>query len=107
MAVGMSQQKNGFLGMVDEFTRQAGLIVSDQRNAIFTGNVFCGNDHEFMPRDARTESDLPDSAAGNLAAHRGAEEHVRQNHVVDVLRLSSYFVAPFLARNRLADDGIS
>src|ERR1700676_2546462 len=92
--------------MVHEFTRQTRLIVSDQRNAILSRNVFYGDDHEFIPGDTRSEGNVADSSARNLAANGCPEEHVGQNHVVDILRPSGYLVAPFLARNRLADDAI-
>src|ERR1700680_1790068 len=92
--------------MVHEFTRQTRLIVSDQRNAILSRNIFCGHDHEFIPGDAGSESNVSDSSAWNLAPNRSPKEHVGQNHVVDILRPSGYLVAPFLARNRLADDAI-
>jgi hypothetical protein len=92
--------------MVYEIAGQAGLIVANQRDTIFPGNISCRNDHEFIPVDAGTETDVPDPAARNLAANGCSEQHVGQNHIVDVLRPSGYFVAPFLARNRLADDVI-
>src|ERR1700733_10037993 len=92
--------------MVDESAREARLIVPDQRDTIFSRNIFCSNDHEFVPLNAGREGDFLDAAARNAAAHRRPEEHVRQNHIVDVARPSGYLVAPFLARNRAADNAI-
>src|SRR5258708_16406480 len=103
----MSQQQDGFLGMVDEFIRQAWLIVSDQRDTILPRNIFRRNDHEFIPGNSRTEGDLSDPEEGNLAAKRRSEKHIWQNHIVDVLGSAGYLVAPLLARNRLADDAIA
>ncbi len=102
----MSQQQNGLLGMIHQFVCKARLIIADQRDAVLARNIFRGDDYEFIPRDAGTERDLLDPSAGNLAVNGRSEEHVGQYHVVDVLRPSSHLVAPFLARNRLADDGI-
>src|SRR5258708_12917514 len=102
----MSQQQDGFLGMVDEFNRQAWLIVSDQRDTILPRNIFRRNDHEFIPGNSRTEGDLSDPAAGNLAANRRSEKHIWQNHIVDVLGSAGYLVAPLLARNRLPTNAI-
>ena len=107
MAVGMSQQQDGFLGMVHEFIRQAWLIVPDQRDAILPRNIFRGNDHEFIPGNSRSERDLSDPAAGNLAANGCSEQHIWQNHIIDVLRSSGYLVASLFARNRLANDPIA
>ena len=92
--------------MVDEFIRQARLVVPNQRNAVFPGNIFRGNDHEFIPVNSRSERDLVDTPAGNLAANRRSEEHVWQSHVVDVLRPSGDLVPPLLTRNGLADDAV-
>ncbi len=100
----MSQQQNGLLRMVNKLVRQTRLIVPNQCDAILPGNIFRGNDHEFIPGDFGTECDLVDAAARNLTANRRSEEHVGQNHIVNILRPSGYLVAPFLARNRLADD---
>src|SRR5580658_8345389 len=90
--------------MVHQLTCQAWLIIADQRDAILARNIFRRNDHELIPVNSRTEVDLSDQAARNTAANRRAEEHVRQNHVVDVLRPAGYLVAPLLAGNRLPDD---
>ena len=70
------------------------------------GISFADDDYEFIPRDAGTERDLLDPSPRNLAANGCSEEHVGQNHVIDVLRPSGHLVAPFFARNRFADDGI-
>ncbi len=96
----------GSSGWFTQFTGQTRLIVPDQRDAILPGNIFCRHDHKFIPCNAGTEGDLANPSARNLAANRGSEEHVRQNHIVDVLRLSSYLVATFLAWNRRADDAV-
>src|SRR6202044_1677624 len=92
--------------MVHELTRQTRLIVSDERDAILPANIFRRYDHKLVPGDARVECDLSNSAAGSLAAHRRAIEHIRQEHVVDVPSFSSYFLAAFLARNRCTDDAL-
>src|ERR1019366_4507460 len=92
--------------MVHEFTGQARLIISDESDAIFPGNILRGYDHKFVPGDAWVERDLFDSAAGNLAANGRAVEHIRQKHVVHVQSFSGYLVAAFLARNRGADDAL-
>ena len=92
--------------MVDEFAGQAGLIVNDESDAVGAGNVFGRDDYEFVPCDPCTEGDLLDLATRDLAANGGSVQHVGQNHVVHVLRLSGHLLATFLAWNRLADDSI-
>src|SRR5579863_2817697 len=107
MPIRMRQQQDRLLRMVDEITGQAGLIVNDEGNAVCTGNIFGGDDDKFVPRNAGAESDVLDLAARNLTADGSAVEHVGQNHVVHVLRLSGYFLGAFLAWNRCADNAIS
>src|ERR1700733_12506998 len=92
--------------MVHPITRQARLIVSDERDAIFPGNILGRYDYKLLPGDAGAEPDLLDSAAGNLAANRRAIDHIGQSHIVDVPSFSGYFVAALLARNRRADDAL-
>src|SRR5271156_6301336 len=93
--------------MIDELARQAGLILSDQRDAIFPKNIFRRYDHKFIPGNSRTECDFCDSAPRNAAANRCSKERIRQNHVVDVLRSPSYLVASLFAWDRIADDAIA
>src|ERR1700686_3681609 len=99
MAVRMSQQQNRFLGMVNQLGRQAWLIVPDQRDTISPRNIFGRNNHEVIPGNSGIECNLSAPAAGNLAANGCPEEHVGQNHIVDVLRSSGYLVASLLTRN--------
>jgi hypothetical protein len=107
MPVGVRQQKNRFFGMVDHPVRETRLIVDDQRNDVFAGDVFGSNDNKFIPGDARTEGDLPDLAAWNLAANRRTIKHSGESHVVDVLGFPGNFIVPFLAGNGNAYDAIS
>src|SRR5262249_27300577 len=105
--VGMSQQDDGLLGMVDNPIGQAWLIVHDQGDAVPAGNVFRGNNDELVPGDFGRETDVCNPSAWNLAAHSGAVEHTGQDYVIDVLRLSGNFISPFLAWDRSTDDGIA
>ena len=45
----MGQQQDRLLGMIDVAIREARLIVFDQSDAIFAGNVFRGDDDKFIP----------------------------------------------------------
>ena len=89
--------------MIDVSIRQTGLIVADQGNAVFAGNIFRGNHYEFGPVELRVKGDFLDYAARNLAAHGRAIEHSWQAHVVDVSCRAGDLVAALLARDRLAD----
>ncbi len=102
----MSQQQNRLLGMIHDLIRETGLIVGDQRDDIFPGNILRGDDDKFVPGDSRPKRNVLDLAARNLAANGCAVKHVGQRHIVDVLRLSRDLVAAFFARNRHADDAI-
>ena len=64
--VRMREEYDGLFGMIHEFVREAGLIVDDQRDAVFAGNVFCGDDGEFGPGNAGTEMHAADAAARGL-----------------------------------------
>src|ERR1700722_10716944 len=90
--------------MIDLPLREAGLIVSDQSDAILAWNIARRDDHESGPVDLWVKRDRLDDPPRNLATNRRAEEHSRQGHVIDVPRPASYFVAAFFARHRLADD---
>src|ERR1700674_3954133 len=90
--------------MIDCPIRLAGLIVSDQSDAILARNVLrCDND-KFAPLEPRIKRNVFDYTARDLAANRRPVDHPRHGHVVDVARHASHFVAAFLARHRLADD---
>ncbi len=107
MPVRVSQQQDRLLGVVHDFMRQVGLVVRDQSDAIRSGNIFCGDDYEFIPGNALAESDFSYFSARNGAPHGGTVEHSGHHNVVDVLRTTCDFVPPFLPRNRHTDNGFS
>ena len=106
VAIRMGQQKNRLFRMVDHAIREARLIVFDQRDIVFPGNVLRGDDDKLAPVDFGPEGYLLDFAAWDAAADRGAIEHARQRDVVNVPCSSRDFVAPFLSRRGQADDAI-
>src|SRR5271166_1279431 len=69
MAVCMRYQEDRLLRMIDEFARQARLVLTDKRDAILPGNVLRRDDYEFVPRDLRIERDARYFSAGNLTAN--------------------------------------
>jgi hypothetical protein len=107
MPVGMRQQEYGLFGMVDDSIRKARLVVHDQGDEVFPGDVLRGDDNKFIPVDSGTKCYFFDPAARDLAAHRGAVNHPGQGNVIDITRLSSDFVASFFPRRRLPDDPIA
>ena len=44
--------RTGSFGVLVDFIGKHRLIVEDQRDVILAGNVLCGDDREFIPRDA-------------------------------------------------------
>ena len=52
VAVRMRQQQNRLFRMIDRAIRKARLIVLDQRDVVFPGNIFRGDDDEFVPADS-------------------------------------------------------
>src|SRR5271154_6481126 len=91
--------------MVDRAIREARLIIFNQRDVVFPGNVLRGDD-EVVPVDSRPEGYLLDFAARNAAAHGRAVQHVGKRNIVNVPCSSRDFVAPFLSRRGQADDVI-
>jgi len=98
MRILMREQQNRLLRMIDFPIRQAGLIVSDQSDAILARNVFCRDDYKLVPVDLRVERDFLDDSSRNLAANRRPVDHARQGHVIDVARSAGNFVAAFFPR---------
>src|SRR5439155_1124438 len=47
----MSQQNDRLFWMIDDFVGEVRLVVENQRHIVFTGDVFRGNDREFIPRN--------------------------------------------------------
>ena len=68
--IGMREQDDGFFGMIYNAVGEAGLIFDDQRDAILVGDIFGGDDGEFIPRDAVAEMDAADSAARGWCCER-------------------------------------
>src|ERR1700761_1828324 len=93
--------------MINDLIRETGLIVSDERDAILSGNIFRRNDDEFIPGSAAAERDFYDAAARDPAPNRCSEQHFGQDHIVNVLGPAGYFVASLLTRNGVADDAIT
>ena len=106
MAVGMSEEKNGLFGMIDDAIGEAGLIVFDESDAICAGNIFRGDDDKFVPVDAGAEGNGFYFAARDAAADGGAVKHAGQSHVIDVAGFAGDFSAAFHAGDGDADDGI-
>ncbi len=91
VAVGMRQEQDRLLRMIDHAIGQAGLVIHDERNDIAAGNIFGRDNGELMPGDTFTESDRFNRSAGDGAAHRGAKDHARQREIVNVAGLPGYF----------------
>ncbi len=100
----MSQKQNRFFGMIHDFGGEARLVVLNQRDAVFAGNIFGGYDDEFDPVRIWAKRNLFDLAARHAAAHRRAVKHAGQNHVIDISRRSSNFFPAFFAWNGGPDD---
>ncbi len=93
----MSQKQNGLFSVIHRFGGQTGLVVEDKNDAVFPWNVLGSDNNEFVPVDARIESDLPDFPARYVAADGGAMQHARQNHVVNIASRTGDFVPALFA----------
>jgi len=105
--VRVRQQKNRLFGVIHEPVGQTRLIVGDESNDIFAGDVFGGDDHEFVPGDSGAKCNFPNLAARNLAAHGRTVKHVGKRHIVDVLRLPRDFVSSLFARDGYSNDAFT
>ena len=63
--------------MIDQAICKARLIVVDERDAIFPGDIPGRDDHEFCPINPRAKGKLFDLTPGNAATDCGAIEHAR------------------------------
>ena len=80
------------------------MIFGEVDDAVFAGDVGGGDDGELVPGNAGVEGNAGDAAAGDGTADSGAEPHVRENDVVDILGATEDLCDTFFARRRLADD---
>ena len=83
---------------------EAGVVFGEVDDGVFAGDVGGGDDGELVPGDGGVEGDGGDAAAGDGAADGGAEPHVREGDVVDVLGAAENLGCAFFAGGRLADD---
>ena len=90
--------------MIDDSVGEAGLIVQNQANDVFAGNVFSSNDDIFAPIDARAEGNVLNFAAGDTAAHGGAVQHAGHGDVIHVASRTGDFVAALFARRTGSDN---
>src|SRR5580704_4278572 len=101
--VRMRKQHHRLFRVVHELISQARLIVNEQRDAILAGNILCGNDRKFFPRNARLEVNAKNASARPWAANRHAKDHARKFQVVHILRAARHFLPAFLTRHGLSD----
>ena len=99
---GCASRTIGFFGMVDHFRGEAGLIVLDQGDFVFSWNIGGGDDREFAPRNAVAEADAADAPSRDAAAHGHAVQHFRKGEVVHVPGAARHFFPPLFA-----EDGMS
>ncbi len=99
----MREQQDRFFRMIYKVGREVRLVIQNQRNVVCAGNVFGGDDREFVPGNVAFERDVFDPAARGWAAHRHAVKHVGKRQIIDVKRLTRDFLAAFFAGERFAD----
>src|SRR5579864_1180994 len=98
----MRQQDDRFFRMVDRFRGEAGLIVLDQGDFVFSWNVGGGDDREFAPRYAVAEADAADAPSRDAASHGHAVQQFRKGEVVHVPGAARNFSPPLFS-----EDGMS
>src|SRR6266700_2016245 len=93
--------------MLEVVFNRVGLVVYDQSDNILAGDVLCGDNGEFVPRNFRCEADVADLAARAGCADGCAMEHAGQDLIVDIDRLPGDFIAALFARHWRADNVLS
>src|SRR5258705_11900909 len=89
--------------MVDNFIREIRLVIENQCNVIFAGDVFRGDDGELVPGDVACKRDVLDATTSHLTPDRGSVNHVWERNVVDIQRLAGDFLPTFFAWRRFTD----
>src|ERR1700680_2352373 len=87
--------------MVDDFRGEAGLIVLDQCDFVFSWDIGGGDDREFAPRNAVAEANAADAPSRDAAAHSHAMQHFRKGEVVHVPGAARHFFPSLFS-----DDGM-
>jgi hypothetical protein len=96
--VGVGEEEDGLFGVVDVGDGEAGVVFGQVDDGVFAGDVGGGDDGELLPGDGGVKIDGGDAAAGDGAADGGAEPHVREGDVVDVLGLTEYLGSALFAQ---------
>ena len=100
-AVGVSEQDDRLLVVVDDAVGERRLVVVDEGDDVVR-DVGGGHDRDRVPGNALAEADAPQACPRTPAAHRDAVDHARHHHVVDVAR-----PAGDLRDGLLAGDGLT
>ena len=82
--VGVGQQDDRLLGVVDDAVGQAGLVIHDEDDPIGRRHVTGGDDREFVPRNAVAKMDVADAATRHRTSDGDTVQHARERHVIDV-----------------------
>ncbi len=102
--VRMREEQNRLFGVIHSLGSEAGLVIDEQSDAVFPGNIFCLDDGELVPGDAVSETNGSNAPASEGAANRDPVQHVRKCEVVDVLRAARDFLASLFALHRFSNE---
>src|ERR1700690_851790 len=102
--IGVREQDDRLFGVIHEFVREAGLIVNQEGNTVFTGNILRGDDRKFIPRYSGAIANAQNSPARRWATHRDSVEHSRKFDIVHILRAAGNFLPALFARHGFSDD---
>src|SRR5437870_12738305 len=118
----MSEQNDWLFRMIDNFVGEIRLVVEDQRDIVFTRDIFGSNDRKFVPRnvEVRTacgagsprghpergagcgrliERNILDAPTRNRATYSYAMQHPRKSDVINIKRLAGNFLPAFFAKD--------
>ena len=104
LPVGMREQHDGFIAVIDVSVGEAGLVIEDELDVVLAGDVKGGDDREFRPVDAGIEVDGADETARYGAANCGAVPEALEVEIVEIARAAEQLVDALFARDGSADD---
>ncbi len=85
---------------------RAGLVLDNQSNTIFAGDILRLHNGELAPGNAVFEMNGANSPAGDRAANRDTVQHVREFQIIDVLRASGDLLTPFFSLHRFSNRSV-
>ena len=102
--VPVGEENDGLFGMIDKLGGQTGLVVNQERDAIFPRDILGGDDREFAPGNVAFVMNPANAAARGRAANGHAVKHAGKRDIVHVAGPACNFLAALFAGNGFSDN---